>query len=131
MRPEHEAGVDFCNGVNGVRPEEGLCKGLDEWFVFSERKLVVRIGEVACDNLLSGDDVVFLELSTHSISELNLSTEMDFLCKIVYIYLGSQWTYPLLAPLTSLTMISSEPNSKAVTASNATSKRTRAHSKNA
>ena len=72
LRPEDEAGVDFCGGVNGVGPEEGLCKGLNDWFVFSERRLVVRIGEVACDNLLSGDDVVFLELSTYSISELDL-----------------------------------------------------------
>lgn len=47
------------------------------------------------------------------------------------IYFGSHWTYPLLMPLTSLITSSNVPKSRAVTASNATSNKIRAHSKNA
>jgi hypothetical protein len=47
------------------------------------------------------------------------------------IYFGSQGTYPREMPLTSLTTISRLENSTTVTASNATSSRTSAHSKNA
>lgn len=46
-------------------------------------------------------------------------------------YLGSQWTYPLLSPFTSFTTSSKLLKSIAVTASNATSRRTRDHSKKA
>lgn len=51
-----------------------------------------------------------------------------FFCSI---YFGSHWTYPLLTPFTSLTTSSNESKSRAVTASNATSNKTRDHSKNA
>lgn len=47
------------------------------------------------------------------------------------IYFGSHWTYPLLMPLTSLITSSNVPKSRAVTASNATSNKISAHSKNA
>ena len=46
-------------------------------------------------------------------------------------YFGSRRTYPLLRPLTSLTTISKPLKSTAVTASKATSRRTRDHSKKA
>lgn len=46
-------------------------------------------------------------------------------------YFGSHCTYPLLRPLTSLTTNSKLLKSRAVTASKATSRRTRAHSKKA
>lgn len=42
MGPEYEAGVDFCGGVDGVGPEEGLGEGLDDGFIFSSGLLVVR-----------------------------------------------------------------------------------------
>lgn len=46
-------------------------------------------------------------------------------------YFGSRRTYPLLRPLTSLTTISKPLKSRAVTASNATSRSTSDHSKKA
>ena len=46
-------------------------------------------------------------------------------------YLGSQYTYPLLDPWTSLTTTSKPWKSRAVTASNPTSKSIKAHSKKA
>ena len=45
-----------------------------------------------------------------------------------YHYFGSQLTYPLLVPFVSLTTSSRLSKSSAVTASNATSRRTSAHS---
>lgn len=46
-------------------------------------------------------------------------------------YFGSQWTYPLLEPLTSLTTNSNVSKSRTVTASNATSNKIKDHSKKA
>jgi hypothetical protein len=46
-------------------------------------------------------------------------------------YFGSHCTYPLLKPLVSLMVSSKLEKSSAVTASKATSRRTRAHSKKA
>lgn len=51
--------------------------------------------------------------------------------KSTFVYFGSQLTYPLLIPFTSLTTISNALKSRTVTASNPTSNKTSAHSKKA
>lgn len=79
MRPEDKAGVNFSSGIDGVGPEEGLGEGLDDWFIFSERDVKSEVCGVICGNLLSCNDVVLLELSTHSKSEPDLLNGMDFL----------------------------------------------------
>ena len=79
MGPEDEAGVDFGGGVDGVGPEEGLGEGLDDWFIFSEWNVKSEVCGAISDNLLSCNDVVLLELSTRSKSELDLLNGMDFL----------------------------------------------------
>jgi hypothetical protein len=104
--------VDVGNCIKERRPREAAVKDLANGLVLFLLKDCVRYA---------------LRVSTGR--HLHERNDMERAARTSYF--GSRRTYPLLRPFTSLTTISKPLKSTAVTASKATSRRTRDHSKKA
>jgi hypothetical protein len=115
LRATH-AKVDIGNSVKEGSPREAAVKDL-------ANGLVLFLLEDCIGNAL--------RVSTGHQHVPNLHKRNDMERAARTSYFGSRRTYPLLRPLTSLTTISKPLKSTAVTASKATSRRTRDHSKKA
>jgi hypothetical protein len=108
--------VDVGNCIKERRPREAAVKDLANGLVLFLLKDCVRYA---------------LRVSTGRQRMFNLHERNDMERAARTSYFGSRRTYPLLRPFTSLTTISKPLKSTAVTASKATSRRTRDHSKKA
>jgi len=110
------AKVDISDRIKERRPREAAVEHLTDGLVLFLLKDCVR-------------DTLFVSTVCQQIVPLHERDDMERAARTSYF--GSRRTYPLLRPLTSLTTISKPLKSTAVTASKATSRRTRDHSKKA
>jgi len=115
MRNTH-AKVDIGDRIKERRPREAAVEDLANGLVFLLLEDCIR-------------DALLVSAARQQINPLHERNDMERAARTSYF--GSRRTYPLLRPLTSLTTISKPLKSTAVTASKATSRRTRDHSKKA
>ena len=126
--------VDVRHCINSLTPYEALAKGPTNWFVFPTAVLSAaqrgHLETLDSRTAFPWQRPQPCDYFWRTCSSASAATMM-YCLHHTFVYFGSHVTYPLLTPLTSLTISSKPSKSKAVTASKPTSKRTAAHSKNA
>lgn len=127
-RPEDEAVVDISCCIEHAGPGIWSFKSLNKWLVLSAR-LSIRASTPGSYYILLFDEGVVDKFGVPTTTSVKYPASATESSPVLFVYFGSHCTYPLLVPFTSLTTNSKPSKSSAVTASNATSNRIRAHSK--